>query len=137
MSAVTTTPEQHGLVAHSDGGWEAEGRVVPVQTRSGRFTSYLHEDFPEVTSREADWKLTPIELVRPLIDDALDGSPYEYTATEVAGGLVEWIDRTSPLVGSAGTPEERASANAWSSFEKALSITVTGEDNAELTVARN
>ncbi|MCU1509944.1 MAG: Fe-S cluster assembly protein SufD [Actinomycetota bacterium] len=137
MSAVTTTPEQHGIKAHSDGGWDAAEKVVPVQTRSDRFTSFVHGDFPEVSGREADWKLTPVELVRPLIDGALDGSPYDYTATDVAGATVEWIDRDSARVGIAGTPEERASANAWTSFEKALSITVTGEDAAELTVARD
>jgi Fe-S cluster assembly protein SufD len=110
---------------------------VPVQTRSDRFTSFVHDDFPEVTGREADWKLTPMDLVRPLIDEELDGSVYDYTTTDAPGTTVEWVARDNARVGLAGTPEERSSANAWSSFDKALSITVTGEEHSELTVSRD
>jgi Fe-S cluster assembly protein SufD len=49
---------------------------------------------------------------------------------------VEWIDRTDARIGQAGTPEEKASANAWSSFEKALAITVRGDDVAQVTINR-
>ncbi|WP_166872041.1 MULTISPECIES: Fe-S cluster assembly protein SufD [unclassified Salinibacterium] len=131
--ATTVTPEQHGLKQHSDGGW-AE---VPLQTRSERFSSVHHTDFPEVTGREAEWHLTPVDLVRPLIDDALDGSPYAVLYPEVAGADVEWIDRTDARIGTAGTSEERAAANAWSSFEKALSITVSGDEPVVLKVSRS
>jgi Fe-S cluster assembly protein SufD len=121
---------------HSDGGWDAPG-YVPVQTRSERFSSVVHDDFPEVTGLEAEWKLTPVALVRTLIDGALDGAPYGYEAPEVAGVTCEWVGRTDARVGSAGIPEERASANAWSSFEKALSITVSGSEHIDLTVTRS
>jgi Fe-S cluster assembly protein SufD len=140
MSAATTTqtPQQdpaaqHGNVAHSDGGWA----TVPVQTRSERFTSVNPADFADVVGHEADWKLTPITLVRPLLDAPLDGSPYQFSTTETAGSHVEWIDRTDARVGTAGLPEEKASANAWSTFEKALSITVSGDDAVEATLTRS
>jgi Fe-S cluster assembly protein SufD len=129
-------PEQHGAQAHSDGGWDGAG-YVPVQTRSERFSSTVHEEFPEVTGLEAEWKLTPVALVRSLIDGALTGTPYQIDATEAAGASVEWIARTDASVGSAGTPEERAAANAWTHFEKALAITVTGEEHVDLTVVRS
>jgi Fe-S cluster assembly protein SufD len=140
MSAATTTqtPQQdpaaqHGNVAHSDGGWA----TVPVQTRSERFTSVNPADFADVVGHEADWKLTPITLVRPLLDAPLDGSPYQFSTTETAGSHVEWIDRTDTRVGTAGLPEEKASANAWSTFEKALSITVSGDDAVEAILTRS
>jgi Fe-S cluster assembly protein SufD len=138
MSAVTSSQPvldqsvQHGNTAHSDGGWA----TVPVQTRSERFTSTDPAAFDAVTGVEADWKLTPIKLVRPLIDEALDGSPYQYSSTETDGTHVEWIDRTDARIGGAGLPEEKASANAWSTFEKALSITVKGDDAAAVTLNR-
>ena len=136
MSIIT--PEQHGAKAHSDGGWDAPDRgFVPVQTRSGRFTSFVHDDFPEVTGLELEWKLTPVALVRSLIDGALDGTPYAVEAEPAAGASIEWVDRADSSVGAAGTPEERASANAWTSFEKALAITVTGEEHIDLTVSRS
>lgn len=137
MSAASTT-EQHGLKQHTDGGWTApQEDYVPVQTRSERFASFAHGDFPDVTGLEVDWKLTPVTAVRALIDEPLDGSPFEYTATDAAGAVVEWIDRADPRVGSAGKPEDKASANAWSTFEKALSITLTGEEPTELTIERS
>jgi len=103
--------------AHSDGGWDAPG-YVPVQTRSERFSSVVHGDFPEVTGLEAEWKLTPVALVRTLIDGTLDGSPYEYQAREVPGVTCGWVGRADARIGSAGRPEERASANAWSAFQE-------------------
>jgi len=130
MSAPVQT-EQHGLTEHSHGGWGQ----VPVQTRSERFTSVEHEAFPPVTGLEAEWKLTPVEKVRALIDGELDGAPYAILYPEAAGTDVQWIDRSDAAIGTAGTPEERAAANAWTSFEKALHIRLTGEAE-NLTVTR-
>lgn len=109
--------------------------LAPVQTRSERFTSFVHDDFPEVSGHEAEWKLTPVDRVRDLIDGTLDGSPYAILYPEVAGTVVEWIDRSDERIGSAGEPEERAAANAWTSFEKALHIGIEG-DAAPITVTR-
>jgi Fe-S cluster assembly protein SufD len=111
--------------------------LAPVQTRSERFASYAHADFPQVTGFEAEWKLTPVDRVRALIDDELDGSPYPVLYPEVAGTTVEWIDRTDARIGTAGKPEERASANAWTAFEKALHIGVDGAVADALTVTRS
>ena len=137
------TPEQHGpaqtgAVAHSDGGWDSnEPGYVPVQTRDARFTSFDHDDFPEVKGIEGDWKLTPVARVKPLLDDALDGSPYAFLVNDAAGASVDWIDRTDARIGSAGRPEDRGSANAWSSFEKALSITLTSEEHVNVILSRS
>ncbi|EAR24362.1 ABC transporter, membrane component [marine actinobacterium PHSC20C1] len=134
---TVVTPEQHGLKAHSDGGWDAEDKnFVPVQTRSGRPKSFEHSDFAPVTGIEADWKLTPVKLIKPLLDDALDGSAYTFTTDAPAGVTVEWIARDDKRIASAGAPEERASANAWTSFEQALAITVTSEEHVTLRISR-
>lgn len=140
MSAISpTTAEpttgQHGFKEHSDGGWDA-GRVVPVQTRSDRFSSVNHSDFPDVTGFEVDWKHAPVARLRPLIDDAVDGSRYEIASDAVSGATVEWIARDDSRIGAAGTPEDKAAANAWSTFGEALAITIEGEDATELTVSR-
>ncbi len=127
------SPEQHGLKKHSDGGWG----LAPVQTRNARFSSFEHSDFPAVTGREAIWKLSPIAKFGDLIDGELDGSPFGITTTDADGITLSWIDRDDARIGSAGKPEERASANAWTNFEKALLISVTGEDAKEVTVLRD
>jgi Fe-S cluster assembly protein SufD len=106
-----------------------------VQTRSERFASPVHDEHPEVTGREAVWKLSPVEKLRELIDGPLDGSPYAILYPEAAGTTVEWISRDRELIGAAGSPEDRAAANAWTSFEKALHIRLEG-DAETLTVTR-
>ncbi len=130
MSAPVQTA-QHGLTEHSHGGWG----LVPVQTRSERFTSADPAAFPEVTGREVEWKLTPVDAVRHLIEGELDGSPYAILYPEAAGTSVEWIDRADPIIGSVGIPEDKATANARSAFENALHIRVEGDAEA-LTVTR-
>ena len=128
----------HGNKAHSDGGWDAAAPgVVPVQTRSDRFKSTDPSAFPEVLGFEAEWKLTPLKLVAPLINDPLDGSTYEYSSPAVDGVDIAWVDRTDPRVGSTGLPEEKASANAWSSFAKALAVTISSETHVDVTVSRS
>jgi Fe-S cluster assembly protein SufD len=137
-AAPTTTdpaPQgvQHGAAAHTDGGWG----LVPVQTRSGRFRSTDPSAFADVTGREVDWKLSPVARLRPLIDGPLDGSPYAYLARETGGAAVEWIDRGDARVGTAGAPEDKASANAWASVEKVLAVTLTGDEPSTVTIGRS
>lgn len=121
-----------GIKAHSDGAG-----YVPVQTRSARFTSTDVDAFEAVTGREIAWKLTPVAKLRDLIDGTLDGSAYAIEAEDVADIAVTWVDRTDARIGTAGLPEERAAANAWSAFEKALAIRVTGEDAKVFTLTRS
>jgi Fe-S cluster assembly protein SufD len=109
---------------------------VPVQTRSERPSSTAVADFAPVTGREFEWKFVPLDLVKHLTEGVLDGSPTPFGYTASAGTRVEWIDPADARVGSAGIPEERASANAWSSVEKVLSIVVSGEPAEELIVRR-
>ncbi|CAN5500872.1 Fe-S cluster assembly protein SufD [soil metagenome] len=132
----STAAERLGIRAHSDGPI-TRATEAPVQSRSGRFKSVNHADFPEVTGFEAEWKLTPVDRIRSLIDGALDGSPYAIMYPEIEGTSVEWLPRSDPRIGMAGTPEERASANAWTSFESALLIDVSGEVETALTVTRS
>lgn len=56
---------QHGAGAHSDGGWDAPDKKVPVQTRSERFQSGDVEAFPKVTGREVNWKFAPLTKLQP------------------------------------------------------------------------
>ncbi|UOQ89069.1 Fe-S cluster assembly protein SufD [Agromyces endophyticus] len=131
QSTAMPTAEQHGLVAHSDGAF------VPVQTRSERFRSVNVEDFEPVNGREHEWKLSPVAAFADLTSGELDGSRPEIEADEVDGVAVSWVGRDDARIGTTGTPEERASANAWSSFSEALLISVTGEGEKVATVTRS
>ncbi|WP_235511066.1 Fe-S cluster assembly protein SufD [Agromyces sp. Root81] len=129
-STAMPTAGQHGLVAHSDGAF------VPVQTRSERFRSVNVEDFAPVSGREHEWKLSPVAAFADLTGGELDGSRLTIETTDVPGISFSYIPRDDARVGTAGTPEERASANAWSTFEEALLVSVTGEDEKIAVVTR-
>ena len=135
--ALAVTQTEHGNRAHSDGGWaQVSEMTIPVQSRAERFASVVVTDFPDVTGLESEWKLTPLKVVLPLIKDELDGSQYAFEATDAAGATVGWVGRDDSRVGLTGTPEEKAAANAWSSFEHALVAELTSEEHVTLTIAR-
>ena len=125
------TAEQHGFRPHSDGA------VVPVQTRSERFRSVNVDDFAPVTGREHEWKLSPVAAFADLTAGELDGSRPTIESTDVPGVAISWIDRTDARIGTAGIPEERASANAWSTFGEAMLVSVSGEDEKVAVLTRS
>ncbi|MRG58495.1 Fe-S cluster assembly protein SufD [Agromyces sp. CFH 90414] len=126
------TAEQHGIRAHSDGA----GAVVPVQTRSERFCSADVADFAPVNGREHEWKLSPVATFADLTGGELDGSRTPVESVEAEGVSVSWIGRDDVRIGTAGLPEDRGSANAWSSFGEAMLIAVTGEEQKTASVTR-
>lgn len=110
---------------------------VPVQTRSERFTSTDVADFPAVTGREVMWKYTPVAKLSELLTGELDGSAYEIDVVDAPGVSTSWIGRDDARIGTAGLPEDRVSANAWTGFEQALLVSFTGDDEKEATVTRS
>ena len=111
--------------------------TVPVQVRSARPKSTNPADFEAVTGRELDWKFTPVAKLQELISGDLDGSRFDYTASETAGVSLSWIPVSDPRVGSADLPEDKASANAWAAATDVLLVSVTSEDVSEITITRN
>ncbi|SMH38847.1 Iron-regulated ABC transporter permease protein SufD [Rathayibacter oskolensis] len=120
-----------GITAHSDGAF------TPVQTRSERFASTDVDAFETVTGREVAWKLTPVARLGDLIGGDLDGSATPLETAPVEGVDVSWVGRDDQRIGTAGLPEDRAAANAWSQFEQALAIRVSGEDEKVATLIRS
>ena len=111
--------------------------TVPVQVRSARPKSTNPADFDAVTGRELDWKFSPVAKLQDLIAGELDGSRFDYTATESAGVSFSWIPVTDSRVGVAGLPEDKASANAWAAASEVLLISLTSEDVTEVTLTRS
>ncbi len=127
---------QHGSKPHSDGGWS----LVPVQTRSERFTSTKRDDFAAVTGREIEWKFSPVAKLGALIDGELDGGEWPFTLsddTDAGSVSTEWIARDDSRFGLVGHPEDKASANAWSSVDRALAISLSGEEASRTTLTRS
>lgn len=96
---------------------------APVQTRNERFTSLNPQDFPEISERQQEWRLSPIEALSALADGELDGGHYDVV---VSGAKHEWVP-VATVAGKAGLPEDRLSARAWSTTVDALHVLVSGE----------
>lgn len=131
QSTAMPTAEQHGFRPHTDGAF------VPVQTRSERFRSTDVAEFAPVTGREHEWKYSPVAAFADLTSGKLDGSRLAASSTAAAGVTLSWISRDDARIGSTGLPEDRASANAWSSFDEALLVSVAGEEAKTVTVTRS
>lgn len=113
------------------------GNDVPVQTRSERFASGNVEDFPMVTGREPEWKLTPVTTLAPLISGELEGARYEIATTKAEGFSITWVEPQGAPRGVAGLPEDRAAANAWSQTNEVLVVDITGEHTNPLRLGRS
>jgi Fe-S cluster assembly protein SufD len=96
---------------------------MPVQTRNERFASVQPDDFPAISSRQLEWRLSPIDALGALAEGDLDGGHYDVTVT---GATHEWVPMAT-IAGKAGLPEDRISARAWSSTVDALHVRVDGE----------
>lgn len=119
-------------VSLSESPEKVAGTDVPVQTRSERFQSVVAADFPAVTGREPEWKLSPVAALRPLIDGVLDGGTYGVDATTASGFSYAFHPASEVKRGVAGLPEDRAAANAWESTEQVLVVDL--EESLDQTV---
>jgi Fe-S cluster assembly protein SufD len=133
VEVVTGTGTRPAIIADATSGHGS----VPVQTRNERFSSTDVTAFPPVTGREASWKLTPVAALADLIDGELDGGRYELASATTDGVDVSWVGRDDGRIGTGGIPEDRAAANAWSSFQEALLVRVTGEEPSTATITRS
>jgi Fe-S cluster assembly protein SufD len=113
------------------------GKDVPVQTRSERFASGSIEDFPPVTGREAEWKLSPVAKLTALLDGTLEGGRYELSTTPSEGFDTSWATPEDAPRGVAGLAEDRAAANAWSSTTEVLVVDIKGEHTEPLRLGRS
>ena len=96
---------------------------TPVQTRNERFASAQPDDFPAISARQLEWRLSPIDALSALAEGELDGGHYDVTVT---GATYEWVSMAT-IAGNAGLPEDRISARAWSTAIDALHVLVDGE----------
>ena len=133
LEVVTGTGTRPSIIADATSGHGD----VPVQSRNERFASTDVGAFPAVTGREAAWKLTPIAELKHLIDGELDGGRYEFDGAVSGEAEVRWVGRDDDRIGTAGIPEDKAAANAWSSFEEALLVTLTGDEPSATTITRS
>lgn len=105
--------------------------TVPAVSRGERFASYDVAAFEVPSGREENWRFTPMKRLRGLHDgSAVASGEVKVDAEAAPEVLVETVPRDDERLGQAGTPSDRVSAQAYSSFETATLVTVPKETSA-------
>ena len=116
---------QHGIEEHSHG-------LVPLQTRSERPRSTTIGDFAEISNRQEIWRYLPLDQLNGLADEVMAEVVDQEISSQLAQGVTAtWVNTTEEFVGTAGLPEDRISAIAWTNASKTLLIDVPA--NAEIS----
>ena len=109
---------QHGIKEHSHGN-------VPIQTRSERPRSASVSDFPEVSKLQEIWRYIPQDRLRGLDELVMGETSEGEIDLRLANGVSSrMVSSTDPIVGTAGLPEDRVSAAAWTNASRTLVIEV-------------
>jgi len=115
---------QHGMEAHS------HGAGAPIQIRHARPKSTSVEDFEKPTKLEEVWKYFPVDKLSGLDEAVYDELSEDHYGLDLKqGATAELVDSTDEVVGTAGTPEDRVSAAAWTNASKTLKVTLSGESS--------
>lgn len=115
---------QQGIEEHSHG--------IPIQTRNERPRSASVSDFPEVSKLQEIWRYIPQDKLRGLDQDVMGEVVAADVDLRLASGVTSrWVDSTDALIGSAGLPEDRVSAAAWTNASKTLVIEIPKETEIE------
>ena len=99
---------------------------VPIQTRSGRPTSFEPGDHAAPSAREKNWKLSDLQRLAPLFIDteaeAGDAGVIECSVDAPAGVLVPSHGLYAAVRGEVFRPEDLPSAIAWKRSEDAMHL---------------
>jgi Fe-S cluster assembly protein SufD len=110
---------QHGIKEHS------HGAGVPIQTRNERPRSTSIEDFAEVSKLQEIWRYLPVDKLKGLTQSVIGELTEDSVEINLADGVTaSWVETTKAKVGTAGLPEDRIAAIAWTNASKTLVIDV-------------
>jgi Fe-S cluster assembly protein SufD len=104
---------------------------APADVRPERITSRDPDAFPVITGREEEWRFTPLDRVRPLLDGAPSDADLQWKTELPDGVTLREVAAGDALLGDVPVPVDRLSALAMSRSNGALVLTVPAE--AELT----
>lgn len=109
-------------------------KVVAAPSRADRPTSFNLADIPMPAGREEDWRFTPLERIKMLLADTLEG---EAPRVEVAGQVVSKTKRVelgassyveiaadSDIHGKVGAPGDRAAVVEWNNHRDLVNVVI-------------
>ena len=106
------------------------GAGAPVSRLHSR-RSFDPADFAVPAGREEEWRFTPLRRLRGLHGDAVVPSGKVTVETDPAPEVtIDHPERSDPRPGTALTPMDRVSAQAFALFQQATAVTVPAEADA-------
>lgn len=112
-------------------------KVVAAPSRADRPTSFNLADIPMPGGREEDWRFTPLERIKMLLADTLEGKA---PRVEVAGQVVSETERVelgtssyveiaadSDIHGKVGAPGDRAAVVEWNNHRELVNVVIAEE----------
>lgn len=106
--------------------------ALPVVNKGEVFTSFDVTAFEVPSSRDEPWRFTPMRRLRGLHDGtAVPNGRAVVTVGKVDSVTVETVGRDDSRLGAAGTPADRVTAQAYTSFTEATIITVAKEQEVD------
>jgi len=103
------------------------GAVVPASSRASQFASFDVDAFEIPSGREEIWRFTPLKRLRGLHSGAVADGAITVSVEAADEVVVETVARGDARLGTAGTPDDRIAAQAWSSFVDATVVTIPKE----------
>jgi len=114
---------------------EGDPVVNNVQSAVEQVASHLHprgsfelDDHAVPTGREEVWRFTPVKRLKGLHNGKFTADGKIVVDVDSPSEVrIESVDRTDSRLGSIYTPNDRVSAQAWSSFSQATVVTIPSE----------
>ncbi|MBK5307903.1 MAG: Fe-S cluster assembly protein SufD [Frankiaceae bacterium] len=99
----------------------------PADVRPERITSRDPDAFPAITGREEEWRFTPLNRVRPLLDGADSDARLQWKTELPDGVTLREVAADDALLQTVPTPVDRLSALAMSRAHGAVVVSVPAE----------
>lgn len=112
-----------GAAAGLPEGAHSHGVQAP-DARPERTVSRNPDDFPVPSGREEEWRFTPLERLKVLLEPLETDGKVVVEPQAADGVSVTHVPGSDPLVGSVLTPKDRVSALAMDAVEQAVVVSV-------------
>ncbi len=116
--------------AHSHG----PGSPVPEQSRAERPTSFDVDNFPMPTGREEEWRFTPVDSLRGLLDVPTGTASLQVEASVPDGATYDEVPSEESGRGTAFVPGDRAAAVAYAAAPSTHVVRVAAEAELDAPV---
>src|SRR4051812_15068279 len=100
---------------------------APADVRPERVTSRDPDAFPVITGREEEWRFTPLDRLRPLLDGADSDAQLQWKTELPDGVTLREVPYDDALLADVPVPVDRLSALAMSRSNGAVVVTVPAE----------